>query len=162
MCLTTSEGKGGTALYANTQTELRDKSFNLDTYTFDSNPEYALFWDLLKDDDVEKIYFTGMFTDKSKTEFYFQYIDPDSYALRNYYPDFLVQLKNGQYVIIEVKGDHQYEDPIVLAKAKAAKEYASMSDIEYRMIKGTDAVAHLYQHLISGQVVAEKAENLIS
>lgn len=103
-----------------------------------------------------------MFTDKSKTEFYFQYIDPDSYALRNYYPDFLVQLKNGQYVIIEVKGDHQYEDPIVLAKAKAAKEYASMSDIEYRMIKGTDAVAHLYQHLISGQVVAEKAENLIS
>jgi len=30
------------------------------------------------------------------------------------------------------------------------------------MIKGTDAVAHLYQHLISGQVVAEKAENLIS
>lgn len=157
-----AEGKGGTALYANTQIGLRDKSFNLDTYTFDSNPEYALFWDLLKDDGVEKIYFTGMFTDKSKTDFYFQYIDPDSYALRNYYPDFLVQLKNGQYVIVEVKGDHQYEDPIVLAKAKAAKEYASMSDIEYRMIKGTDAVAHLYQHLISGQVVAEKAENLIS
>ncbi|WP_168416667.1 TnsA endonuclease N-terminal domain-containing protein [Acinetobacter indicus] len=157
-----SEGKGGTALYSTTQEELRDKSFNLDTYTFDSNPEYSLFWDLLKDEGVEKIYFTGMFTDKSKTEFYFQYIDPDSYALRNYYPDFLVQLKNGQYVIVEVKGDHQYEDPIVLAKAKAAKEYASMSDIEYRMIKGTDAVAHLYQHLISGQVVAEKAENLIS
>lgn len=157
-----SEGKGGTALYSTTQEQWRDKSFNLDTYTFDSNPEYSLFWDLLKDEGVEKIYFTGMFTDKSKTEFYFQYIDPDSYALRNYYPDFLVQLKNGQYVIVEVKGDHQYEDPIVLAKAKAAKEYASMSDIEYRMIKGTDAVAHLYQHLISGQVVAEKAENLIS
>jgi len=91
-----------------------------------------LFWDLLKDDNVEKIYFTGIFTDKSKTEFYFQYIDPDSYALRNYYPDFLVQLKNGQYIIVEVKGDHQYDDPIVLAKAKAAKEYTSHGQIEYR------------------------------
>ncbi|WP_191112558.1 TnsA endonuclease N-terminal domain-containing protein [Acinetobacter lwoffii] len=157
-----AEGKGGTALYSTTQEEFRNKSFNLDTYTFDSNPEHALFWDLLKDEGVEKIYFTGMFTDKSKTEFYFQYIDPDSYALRNYYPDFLVQLKNGQYVIVEVKGDHQYEDPTVLAKAKAAKEYASMSDIEYRMIKGTDADAHLYQHLIAGGNVAEKAGNLLS
>lgn len=151
-----AEGKGGTALYSTTQEEFRNKSFNLDTYTFDSNPEHALFWDLLKDEGVEKIYFTGMFTDKSKTEFYFQYIDPDSYALRNYYPDFLVQLKNGQYVIVEVKGDHQYEDPTVLAKAKAAKEYASMSDIEYRMIKGTDADAHLYQHLIAGGMWRKK------
>lgn len=157
-----AEGKGGTCTYANTQENYRDKSFNLDTYTFDSNPEYALFWDLLKDDDVEKIYFTGMFTDKSKTEFYFQYIDPDSYALRNYYPDFLVQLKNGQYIIVEVKGDHQYDDPIVLAKAKAAKEYASHSQIEYKMIKGTDAVAHLYQHLITGGAVTEKAGNLLN
>ncbi|MDM1741308.1 TnsA endonuclease N-terminal domain-containing protein [Acinetobacter towneri] len=157
-----AEGKGGTARYSTTQEEFRDKSFNLDTYTFDSNPEHALFWDLLKDEGVEKIYFTGMFTDKSKTEFYFQYIDPDSYALRNYYPDFLVQLKNGQYVIVEVKGDHQYEDTTVLAKAKAAKEYASMSDIEYRMIKGTDANAHIYQHLIAGGNVLEKAANLMS
>lgn len=31
-----------------------------------------MFCDLLKDDNVEKkIYFTRMFTDKSKTEFYF-------------------------------------------------------------------------------------------
>ncbi len=37
-----------------------------------------------------------------------------------------------------------------------------MSDIEYRMIKGTDADAHLYQHLIAGGNVAEKAGNLLS
>ncbi len=82
--------------------------------------------------------------------------------MRNYYPDFLVQLKNGQYIIVEVKGDHQYDDPIVLAKAKAAKEYASHSQIEYKMIKGTDAVAHLYQHLIAGGNVAETAGKLLS
>ena len=101
-----------------------------------------------------------MFTDKSKTEFYFQYIDPDSYALRNYYPDFLVQLKNGQYIIVEVKGDHQYDDPIVLAKAKAAKEYASYSQIEYKMIKGTDANAHIYQQLLGRKVLPNNV-NLI-
>ncbi|HCI7192731.1 TPA: DEAD/DEAH box helicase family protein [Acinetobacter baumannii] len=143
-----AEGKGGTSKYTDTQAKYRDKSFNLDTYTFDSDPEYILFWDLLKDDEVEKIYFTGMFTDKSKTEFYFQYVDPDSFALRNYYPDFLVQLKNGQYIIVEVKGDHQYDDLTVLAKAKAAKEYASYSQIEYKMIRGTDASAHIYHHLV--------------
>lgn len=157
-----AEGKGGTSTYVDTQEIYRDKSFNLDTYTFDSKPEYALFWDLLKDDEVENIYFTGMFTDKSKTEFFFQYIDPDSYALRNYYPDFLVKLRNGQYIIVEVKGDHQFGDPTVLAKAKAAKEYASKSQIEYRMIKGTDAMAHIYHHLISGGVVQQPAGNLYS
>lgn len=82
--------------------------------------------------------------------------------MRNYYPDFLVQLKNGQYIIVEVKGDHQYDDPIVLAKAKAAKEYASHSQIEYKMIKSTDANAHIYQQLITGRNVAEKARNLLS
>ena len=93
-----------------------------------------------------------MFTDKSKTQFYFQYIDPDSYALRDYYPDFLVKLKDGSYLIIEVKADFQFEDSIVLAKSKAAKEYASESNIEYKMIKGTDAAAGLYHYLLKHQI----------
>lgn len=144
------EGKGGTAYYDVASETYRDKSFNLDTYTFDSNPERTLFWDLLKDEDVEKVYFTGMFTNKSKTDFYFQYIDPDSYVLRDYYPDFLVKLKNGGYIIIEVKGDDKFYDPTVLAKQKATQEYALHSQIEYRMIKGTDALAHLYRFVLNG------------
>ena len=146
------EGKGGTSRYDASDKNYRDKSFNLDTYTFDSKPEYSLFWSLIKEEDVEKIYFTGMFTDKSKTQFYFQYIDPDSYALRDYYPDFLVKLKDGSYLIIEVKADFQFEDSIVLAKSKAAKEYASESNIEYKMIKGTDAAAGLYHYLLKHQI----------
>jgi len=38
------------------------KSFHLDTYCFDSEPERNLFWNLLKDGKVKKIYFTGMLT----------------------------------------------------------------------------------------------------
>lgn len=146
------EGKGGTSRYDTADKNYRDKSFNLDTYTFDSKPEYSLFWSLIKEQAVEKIYFTGMFTDKSKTQFYFQYIDPESYALRDYYPDFLVKLKDGSYLIIEVKADFQFEDSIVVAKSKAAKEYASESNIEYKMIKGTDAAAGLYHYLLKHQI----------
>ena len=40
----------------------RDKSFHLDTYCFDSNSERTLFWDLLREKRVKKIYFTGMLT----------------------------------------------------------------------------------------------------
>ena len=36
-------------------------------------------------------------------EFFVSYIDPESNTLRNYYPDFLVQKKDGSYVIVEVK-----------------------------------------------------------
>ena len=151
-------GKGGTAYYNESPAEYRDKSFNLDTYTFDSNPESTLFWDLLKDEEVEKVYFTGMFTSKNKTDFYFQYIDPDSYALRDYYPDFLVQLKDGGYMIIEVKGDHQFEDKTVLAKKKATQEYALESSIEYRMIRGTDADAHLYKYLFDKRDLSFEAQ----
>jgi type III restriction enzyme len=40
----------------------REKSFHLDTYCFDCNPERTLFWNLLREQRVEKIYFTGMLT----------------------------------------------------------------------------------------------------
>lgn len=40
------------------------KSFHTDRYCFDSEPEEQLFMDLTADPNVEKIYFTGMFTDK--------------------------------------------------------------------------------------------------
>ncbi len=144
------EGRGGTDYYHQTKEDLRDKSFNLDTYTFDSKPERALFWDLLQSDQVNEIYFTGMFTHPSKTEFFFQYIDPESHALRNYYPDFLVKREDGSYLIIEVKADFQMDDPIVLAKQSAAQQISVESGIEYRMISGTTASAHQFQWLLNG------------
>jgi hypothetical protein len=36
-------------------TDNKHKSFHLDTYCFDSNPERQFFWDMLKDQKVENI-----------------------------------------------------------------------------------------------------------
>ncbi|CAL62333.1 conserved hypothetical protein; putative nucleoside triphosphate hydrolases [Herminiimonas arsenicoxydans] len=55
----------------------RAKSFHLDTYCFDSGSESWLFWDLLREQRVKKIYFTGMLT-HGQSDFFIQYIDPDS------------------------------------------------------------------------------------
>lgn len=117
--------------------ELKEKSFHLDTYCFDSRPEKKFFEDVVKSDDIKKIYFTGMLT-HGQTDFYIQYIDPDSNTVRNYYPDFLIERRNGDYIIVEVKGDNKIEDPVVLAKEKAARETATASKMEYKIIRGSE------------------------
>ena len=114
------------------------KSFHLDNYCFDSNPEKDFFWNVLQDKDVEKIWFTGMLT-HGQTEFFVSYIDPESNTLRNYYPDFLVQKKDGSYVIVEVKGENKIDTPVVLAKAAYARQVAVASGMDYRLIPSLQA-----------------------
>jgi type III restriction enzyme len=118
--------------------ELADKSFHLDTYCFDSRPERELFWDLLREKRIDKIYFTGMLT-HGQSDFFVQYIDPDSHAIRSYYPDFLFQQKDGSYIIVEVKADNMIQDRVVQAKKNFAEQMAVASGMTYRVIKGTDA-----------------------
>ncbi|KQZ64887.1 type III restriction endonuclease [Sphingopyxis sp. Root1497] len=125
----------------------RDKSFHLDTYCFDSNPEQILFWDLVREGRVKKLYFTGMLT-HGQSDFFIQYIDPDSNTVRSYYPDFLFERDDGKMVIVEVKGDHQINTPVVQAKREFAEQMAIASGMTYEMIKGSDASAHSYQRLL--------------
>ena len=127
---------------------LAEKSFHLDTYCFDSIPEKNLFWDLLRDGRVTKVYFTGMLT-HGQSDFFVQYIDPDSHTIRSYYPDFLMQKSDGTYTIIEVKGDNKIDDPVVLAKKAFTEQMAAASAMTYQIIKGTDAERGHYQHLIA-------------
>lgn len=117
----------------------KNKSFHLDNYCFDSKPENHLFWTLLHDDSIIKVWFTGMLT-HGQTDFVINYIDPNSHTIRSYYPDFLVQKEDGAYVIVEVKGDNMIEDEIVSAKAEYANQLAISSDMTYKMIKGSDAM----------------------
>ncbi|MEW5571483.1 TnsA endonuclease N-terminal domain-containing protein [Rossellomorea marisflavi] len=119
--------------------ELKGKTFHLDTYCFDSKPEKKFFQDVVNSKDIKKIYFTGMLT-HGQTDLYIQYIDPESNTVRNYYPDFLVEKTNGDYVIVEVKGDNKIEDPVVLAKERAARETATASKMEYKIIKGSQVM----------------------
>lgn len=120
------------------QKDLAQKSFHLDTYCFDSIPERELFWSLIRDKRVTKIYFTGMLT-HGQSDFFIQYIDPESHTIRSYYPDFIFQKTDGSYTIVEVKGDNMVDDPIVLAKKDFAEQMASASKMTYSMIKGNDA-----------------------
>jgi type III restriction enzyme len=124
------------------------KSFHVDAYCFDSSPEQRLFWDLVYDGRVTELYFTGMFT-HGQSDFYVQYIDPDSHTIRSYYPDFLIKKDDGSYVIIEVKGDNKIEDPVVLAKQTFAQQMASASNMTYKMINGSDAGNGRYGELFS-------------
>jgi hypothetical protein len=125
-----------------------NKSFHVDTYCFDSGPEHKLFWGLLRDGRVKQIYFTGMLT-HGQSEFYIQYIDPESHTIRSYYPDFLMQTDDGAYVIIEVKGDNKINDPIVLAKQAFAEQTAGASGMKYRVIAGTEADKLHYESLFT-------------
>ena len=127
--------------------EDRSKSFHLDTYCFDSKPEQQLFWDLIQEKKVKKVYFTGMLT-HGQSDFFIQYIDPDSHTVRSYYPDFLFERDDGSFVIVEVKADNQIEDAVVQAKKEFAQQIAVASGMEYRMIKASDANERHYRMLL--------------
>lgn len=116
--------------------DVKNKSFHADTYCFDSRPEKELFLQYIKSEKVKEIYFTGMFT-SNQSEFYIQYVDPDSNRLRKYYPDFIAKFEDNTYEIIEVKGDNKIDDAIVNAKKEAALEIATESDMKYTIYKSS-------------------------
>jgi hypothetical protein len=124
------------------------KSFHLDTYCFDSKPEQTLFWDLIREGKVRKLYFTGMLT-HGQSDFFIQYIDPDSKTVRTYYPDFLFERDDGKMVIVEVKADYHVDTPVVRAKREFAEQMAVASGMTYELIKSTDAEAHSFARLIN-------------
>jgi hypothetical protein len=131
--------------------EERAKSFHLDAYCFDSGSERQLFWDLLREKKVRKLYFTGMLT-HGQSEFFVQYIDPESRTVRSYYPDFIFQREEPdgslKYVIVEVKADNQIEDAVVQAKKDFASQMAVASGMEYRILPSSQADASGYRVLL--------------
>ena len=87
-----------------------------------------------------------------QSDFFIQYIDPESHTVRSYYPDFLFlreeQDGTEKYVIVEVKGDHQIDDAVVQAKKEFAHQIAVASGMEYQMIKSSDADNRAYRTLM--------------
>ena len=114
--------------------EFNDKSFNVDTYCFDSRKEKEYFMRNLCKNEVKKIFFTGMFT-QGQSDFYIQYVDPETFTLRKYYPDFFLEKENGKTYIVEIKGEHMIDSEVVKEKARATKEIASVNtNFEYLLI----------------------------
>jgi len=85
-----------------------------------------------------------------QSDFYIQYIDPESHTVRSYYPDFLFQKEDGSYVIVEVKGDDKIEDLVVQAKKEFAEQLASANGMKYKMIKASDVNQGDYDFLLNG------------
>ena len=127
-----------------------DKSFNVDNYCFDSGPESDMFWSLLNDPRFVKVWFTGMLT-AGQTDFLINYIDPESNAVRSYYPDFLVQKEDGSYIIIEVKGENKIDDAVVLAKKEYAQQIATASSMDYVIVPGKQTKQRLSIENTGGQ-----------
>ncbi|MBD1859977.1 MULTISPECIES: TnsA endonuclease N-terminal domain-containing protein [Leptolyngbya] len=71
------------------------------------------------------------------------------HTVQNYYPDFLFQREDKTYVIVEVKGDHQIDDPIVQAKKEFAEQMAEANEMTYRMLKGSEAERGQYSSLLT-------------
>lgn len=110
------------------------KSFDLSGYGFDSNSEKDFFIrNLVSNNEIKHIWFTGMLTN-GQSNFYVHYIDPESHSLRSYYPDFLVEDKDGKFYIVEIKGRHLMSAPSTQAKVEYAKQMAALSKMEYVFI----------------------------
>lgn len=118
--------------------EFNNKSFNVDTYCFDSTKEKAFFSKNIINDKIKNIYFTGMFT-QGQSDFYIQYIDPETFTLRKYYPDFFIEMENGKTYIVEVKGEHMIDSEVVKEKERATREIASINtNFEYLLIPSNE------------------------
>ena len=107
------------------------KSFHYSPYCFDSNPEMTFFKKAMRDEaEIDRVFFTGQLT-HGQSDFYVSYIDPESHTVRKYYPDFLVQKTDNSWVIVEIKGEDQLDNAVVLAKKKYAQDMAEHSSFSY-------------------------------
>ena len=110
------------------------KSFNLSGYGFDSSSEKSFFVrNLFNNKEIKHIWFTGMLTN-GQSDFYVHYIDPELDTLRSYYPDFLVELNDGKFYIVEIKGENLIDKASTQAKVQYAKQMYSASGLEYVFI----------------------------
>ncbi|WP_422137705.1 type III restriction endonuclease [Endozoicomonas sp. ALC020] len=113
--------------------QLAGKSFHLDNYCFDSTPEKEFFWQMLNENKVDKVWFTGMLT-HGQSEFVINYVDSETQTVRSYYPDFLIKKPDGSYVIIEVKGEHMLASQNVQDKKTYAEMMSGDGDMSYMLI----------------------------
>jgi hypothetical protein len=131
------------AHYADWQKRAGRLGFHYTPYNFDSQPEQNFFEVLLKmlhqrPEEVEDIYFTGALTDARKTDFFIEYRGMDG-RMHNYTPDFLIKLRNGKCLIVEIKSERERQDAIdgeTGAKALATRAWAGLNPdrLKYQMI----------------------------
>jgi hypothetical protein len=112
--------------------------FHFHYYDFDSAPEKEFFekiLNILKVDsfDVEDIYFTGSMNDPKKTDFHFEYKGVDG-NYHEYYPDFVLVKKNGEFIIVEIKAENERTDEGTKAKAEAVRKISGFQENAFKYV----------------------------
>lgn len=120
------------------------RTFHLDHYCFDSQPERDFFRQVLELNQADKIFFTGMLV-HGQSGFRVNYIHPESHTVCNYYPDFLILREDGSTHLVEVKSGWKANDPVVVAKREAAEKLADDSRFHYALVTKDDFAAFLNQ-----------------
>lgn len=124
------------------------KSFDLSGYGFDSLSERKFFdRNLFGDKDIKHIWFTGMLTN-GQSDFFIRYIDPESHAVRSYYPDFLIEMNDGKFFIVEIKGEHLIAKGETQAKIESAHQlFQVQNKMEYVFIPSKEADMTLVDYI---------------
>ena len=117
---------------------LAGKSFHLDTCCFDSVPEQDFFLNVISQDDIKEVYFTGIPT-HGQSDFHLNYIDPETHTVRNYYTDFLILTQDGEWLVVEGNAKNMMDDPDGRAKQEFAETRLMASRIKYHMMPHTEA-----------------------
>jgi len=113
--------------------------FHYDPYNFDSKPEKNFFEQMLnhlklQPAKVEDIYFTGAISDPQKTDFYVDYFGEDG-KWHRYSPDFLIRLKNGKCLIVEIKSESKRADLTDGEKGRKAMATKKWVDLNPALLK---------------------------
>ncbi len=93
-------------------------------------------------DNVEAFLFTGGIANSRKTDFHFEYKGTDG-NYHQYFPDFVIVKKNGEFYIVEIKEESRKNDPNVEAKKKAVMQLVNLQSdkhFDYKVTYTEDAL----------------------
>jgi type III restriction enzyme len=107
--------------------------YHYSPYNFDSTPEVNFFDEILnqinqKPENIEDLYFTGGLTNPSQTDFYFEY-KKENGDYGKYYPDFVIKLKTGRVVIVEIKSARDKDNLIDGQNGLKAQSIKTLIDL---------------------------------
>ena len=75
----------------------------------------------------------------SYESFYIEYLANKSTGkIRRYFPDFLVELKDGTKLVVEIKQKRKLEQLVVKKKTKAAEEWCVTHGAAYMILTGIE------------------------
>ena len=130
--------------------------YHYSPYNFDSTPEVSFFEVVLdqinqKPENIEDFYFTGGLTNPNQTDFYFEY-KKENGDYSKYYPDFVIVLKTGKIIIVEINSAREKDNLIDGQNGLKSKSIQSIIGLN------PDKIQYEYVSLESKNIPTDKIE----